>query len=646
MLFLMFIICQWGSDDNMEAKTLYAEPFRFLETRAESTHAYDVLKYELDAVVPMTGRSLQAVNKIHCQSRENGLSTAVLHSYTLSIDSVEVDDMTATFSVGGESLVVNLPQTYDIGDTFCIEVGYHGSWTVTYSQTGFVYYPKNYNSNTLHALAYMLGEPWDARRWMPCYDEPYDKADNGCIMKVTVPDTFVVCANGELTGVVTNPGGTKTFTWQEDYPIATYLMHFGVSRYAQWSDWYYSNAGDTVEIRHFMWPEDSAFSHTSFQYLPDAMYLFDSLYGPYPFDRYGQDVVYPYAWGGMEHQEMTTIHRSWLLNQSERGMAHELAHMWWGDMVTCVDFRDIWLNEGFATYSDANYIWYRFGHTDFINLMQTRAQTYFQEDASWRHPLYDPPVSELFNYGYTYCKASWVMHMLRYLDEEDYYPAIAVYRDSFDYGMASTEDLNAVFSAAYGTDLTWFFDEWVYGQGYPQYRVYWQCVPAGSDYQTTIVIHQAQSNAPIFHMPLEIMFDYSGPGDTLVRVDVLGSPQVFAITLADSVTSITVDPNVWLLKTAQVFVGVEDYAQDIPSSTLSFGANPALYPIVHLALPYQSSVELAVYDIAGRRVMQRTEGVLSAGTHSIGIGRLEPGVYFCVLRTEQEELTGKLVMID
>ncbi|MBE0432817.1 T9SS type A sorting domain-containing protein [candidate division WOR-3 bacterium] len=645
MLFLMCIICQWGSED-LEAKTFYPEPSRYYEARAESIHAYDVLKYELDVFVPMTGRSMQGVNRITCRSQENGLNTLVLHSYTLTIDSVKVDGVTATFSAAGESLVVNSPQTYNSGDSFDIEVAYHGSWTVTSSQTGFVFYPKNYNSSTLHGLAYTLGEPWDARRWMPCYDEPYDKADYGCVIKVTVPDTFVVCANGELTSIVNNPNNTKTYTWQEDYPITTYLMHFGVSKYAQWSDWYYGNSGDTVEIRHFMWPEDSAFSHTSFQYMPAAMYLFDSLYGSYPFSRYGQNVVYPYAWGGMEHQEQTTIHRTWLLNQSERGMAHELAHMWWGDMVTCIDFRDIWLNEGFATYSDANYIWYRFGHTDFINLMQSRAQTYYQADQAWRHPLYDPPVSELFNYGYTYCKASWVMHMLRYLDEDSYYPAIAVYRDQFEYGNASTEDLKAVFSTAYGTDLTWFFDEWVYGQGYPQYRVYWQCEPAGSDYQTTIVIHQAQTNAPIFHMPVEIMLDFPGPGDTLVSVDIAGSPQAFSITLPDSVTSIAVDPNVWLLKACQIFVGVEDFAQDLPYSDFSFVANPARNPSIRLALTYRSEIDLAVFDVAGRCVMQQAVGVLVPGVHAIDVGRLAAGVYFCVLKTEQEEITRKLVVVN
>jgi aminopeptidase N len=645
MIFVLLFFAQWGSNDNIEAKCMHSIPHQ-MHARAESTHAFNVLKYDLDVVVPMTERSIQGTNKISCRSREDGLNTLVLHSYTLTIDSVKVDGVTATFACAGESLVINSPQTYNSGDSFDIDIGYHGSWSVGSYQTGFCYYPKNYNGNTLHSLAYTLGEPWDARRWMPCYDEPYDKADYGCVITVTAPDTFVVCANGELMGVVNNPNNTDTYTWQENYPVTTYLMHFGVSRYSEWSDWFYSNAGDTVEIKHFMWPEDSATSVWSFQYLPDAMYLFDSLYGAYPFDRYGQDVVYPYAWGGMEHQELSTIHRTWLLNQSDRGMAHELAHMWWGDMVTLVDFRDIWLNEGCATYSDANYIWYHEGYSSFLNLMQTRALYYFQSDQQWRHPLYDPPLSELFDYGYTYCKACWVMHMLRYLDQDQFFPAMQAYRDSFEYGNASTDDMNAVFSAMYGCDLTWFFDEWVYGQGHPDYRVFWESVPAGNDFQTTICIHQLQTNAPpVFHMPVEILLFTTGP-DTTIQVPITTAPQQVVVTLPDSVTAIGFDPDAWILKNCQVFVGIDEFGQTSLTNELSFASNPARIPLVRFSLNHQSGVTILLYDVSGRLVREIPAGEKSPGNYNIDIGPVNAGIYFCKLKTDQEEVVEKLVVID
>jgi aminopeptidase N len=239
--------------DNLEAKYFQPRPDCHFQ-RAESTHAFNVLKYELDLNVPMTERSIQGINNIFCRSREDGLNTAILHSHTLTIDSILVDGTAATYATSGESLIINLPYTYNTDDSFSIHIGYHGSWSVTSYQAGFVYYPKNYNSNTLHSIAYTLGEPWDARTWMPCYDEPYDKADYGCVIAVTVPDTFIVCANGELINVTNNPDTTITCVWEESYPIATYLMHFGASRFSVWSDWFVPASGDSVEIRHFVWP--------------------------------------------------------------------------------------------------------------------------------------------------------------------------------------------------------------------------------------------------------------------------------------------------------------------------------------------------------------------------------------------------------
>lgn len=559
MFVLLFVLTQFDTQ-HVEAKCCYAAQQYQRYERAESLHSFNVLTYELALTLPMTNRSLSGINNIACKSRIDGLNALTLHSYTLTIDSVKVDGVSATFGASDDTLHIDLPQTYNTDDSFNISVAYHGSWSVTGSQLGFLYYPKNYNVNTLHAIAYTMSEPWDARRWMPCYDEPYDKADYGSVISVTVPDTFMVCANGELINETSNPDMTKTFTYQENYPITTYLMHFAVSRWTDWSDWHYEASGDSIELTYFVWPEDSAMADTAFQCIPIAMALYDSMYGSYPFDRYGQDAVYPFAWGGMEHQELTTIHRFWIHGNEEGGMAHELAHMWWGDMVTCVDFRDIWLNEGFATYSDGNYRWHRWGYDAFLNIMTSRRTSYFSADNYSRRPLYNPPTNDIFNYGYTYCKASWVVHMLRYLDVFDtgndttFFNAVAAYRDSFAYGTASTDDLNVVCSAVYGTNLTWFFDEWVYGQGHPQYRIYWVCNPSVSNYVTKIEISQIQTNAPpVFHIPVQILLHRQST-DTLITIEVDAAYEYVEIEVLDSVTSIDFDPNLWLIEKHRIFL--------------------------------------------------------------------------------------------
>lgn len=645
MLLILLLCAPWG-EDNLEAKFYEHVPMIHYE-RAESLHEFNVLFYELDVTLPMTERSISGTNLITCRSRVDNLTTAIIHARTLTIDSILVDGTSTTHTTNGDSLLIALPSPYNTNDTFDILIGYHGSWSVTYYQSGFVYYPRNYNVNTLHALAYTLGEPWDARAWMPCYDDPFDKADDGCIIHVTVPDSYTVCASGVMNGV-DYAQNRATFTWTEHYPIATYLMHFGASIFTPWSNWYYSPSGDTIEIIHYVWPEDSAQSVSSLGDVLVSMALLDSMYGSYPFDRYGHDIVYPYAWGGMEHQENTTLHRNAVggSHSWKRIIAHELAHMWWGDMVTCIDFRDIWLNEGCATYSDANYDWHTMGWSYFLSTMASRAQDYFIEDASWRRPLYDPPTNDIFNWGYTYCKACWVMHMLRFLNPDHFFDGMHAYRDSFEYGCASTDDMNAVFSAVYGMDLTWFFDEWVYDQGYPEYEVYWNCIPSGGNYLFRTNTYQIQTNAPpVFHMPIQIRLNSTG-GDTLVHISVSSSPQYAEFLVQDSVTSIDFDPDHYILCKYETFYGIEELVQDEPRyNDLFVNTNPSRQPVITYVVNQTGPVQISLYDISGRIQQTLYNGVRSPGMYTIAVQDLSAGVYFCRLITPVNEKVEKLIKI-
>ena len=226
------------------------------------------------------------------------------------------------------------------------------------------------------------------------------------------------------------------------------------------------------------------------------------------------------------------------------------------------------------------------------------------------------------------------------------FTAMAAYRDSFEYGNASTDDMNAVFSTVYGTDLTWFFDEWVYGQGYPEYNIFWESVPAGNDYETTICIHQIQTNAPpVFHMPVEIRF-YTTGIDTLVRIPITTAPQQYVITLADSVTSIDFDPDQWLLMHSQIFVGIDELNGGVLVNDISMVSNPARHPKITLIINHRSDVEIQVYDINGRLVKQIDAGNRRPGLHQVDIGQMNAGVYFCRMETEQAEVVKKLVVVN
>ncbi len=658
MILILVLLSQWFGPENAETKYLCPRPSPPVIFK-DSLHSFDVRKYEVDVTVPMTGRSLSGVNRIYCASRVNNLTFATLMSATLTIDSVKVNGTNATWAAGGESLHINLPQVYNSGDSFMLYIRYHGSWTVTSTQYGYCFYPRNYNASTRHANGYTMSECWDARRWMPCYDEPSDKAQLGSVIKVTAPDSFTVCANGDLMAVVTNPGNTRTFTWQENYPIPTYLMHFGVSRFAVWSQWYHHTASDSIETRHFIWPEDSAQSRTAFSHMPNAMYLFDSLYGRYPYHRYGQDAVYPFAYGGMEHIEMTTIHRNWITNNSENGMAHELSHQWGGDKVTCVDFRDVWLNEGFATYSDANYNWYRFGADSFVGTMRNRANSYFSADASSRRPLYAPPSGQEFNWGYSYCKASWVYHMLRYLDQNIYFSTVRAYLDSFAYGTASTEDIKRVFGQAYGTDLTWFFNEWVYGQGHPEYNVWWSSAASGPSYLVKINMFQVQTNAPpVFHMPVQVRLNWTG-GDTTVTIAVAAANEYREFTVSHNVTSITFDPGYWILCRVNTYIGTDEIPGPQTITDLSVSPNPFRRAtrisagIRNESATLHGGLGISIYDISGRVVKSfilpatcsSLPTIVWNGTDQTGQS-VPAGIYFLQAQTLTDRKVVKIIKTD
>jgi aminopeptidase N len=280
-------------------------------------------------------------------------------------------------------------------------------------------------------------------------------------------------------------------------------------------------------VDNYVWPEDSADAVNSFQNTVDMMDFFSdsARYGRYPFEKYGHVEAYPFPWGGMENQTMTMVHQSWVVYGSDNGIAHELSHMWWGDMVTCLDWRNIWLNEGFATYSDEQYTYHQRGRAAFLTQIQGRAQDYFDEEALDAHPIYDPPYPDhLFDWGHSYCKGAWVQHMLRYVEGDTvwaqpgvFFRALRAYGDSFRYKNANTEDYKRIHEQVTGLELDWFFDEWVYDDWYPTYSLGWQGRQTVDGWE--VVLDVAQNNhsgAPaVFHMPVEVRVNWSGGNQTL-----------------------------------------------------------------------------------------------------------------------------------
>ncbi|MDO9026528.1 MAG: M1 family aminopeptidase [bacterium] len=489
----------------------------FYRAKYDSSHEYDVKRYSLDIQLPMYNDSLygrQTISEVQNASTDS----IVLNSVRLDIDSVKLNGSFTGFATTPDTLFLAVDAApVSPGQNFVLDIFYRGgdfNKNGGYAK-GYYWFPQDHDGSTAHTNSYTMSEPWDARNWMPCFDEPWDKADSGCNIRVTAADSFTVAANGLLLDTVRS-GDRLTWNWNEDSPIATYLMCFDVSRYAFWWDYAYLADGDTVPLAYFVWPGDSGQAAWVFSDVPSMVESYSRLFCKYPFSKYGMAAVYPCGFGGMEHQTMTTVHRSWVEHNVQEGIAHELAHMWFGDLVTCGTWKDMWLNEGFASYSEALY------YEDDIGYPSGEYMEWYFSDALWGaaldYPIYDPPNELLFDWTMVYCKGAWVVQGLRgVMGDSSFFALLRTYCDSFAYGSVSTEDLKGTAEGIYGSSLGWFFDEWVHRAGHPIYSTVIYYKTRGDSNSAKVKINQTSTTGDIYKMPVTLSCSTQyGVKDTMV----------------------------------------------------------------------------------------------------------------------------------
>jgi hypothetical protein len=298
----------------------------------------------------MTSGAAQAHERILFTSRLPQLGGIALMMDSLVCDSVKRDTTPLSFQCPTDSLVITLDAPLADGESLALDIFYHRRAGIP--NRGFFYYAY---SGSRHTLAFSCAAPYDARFWFPCYDEPFDKAEQGCAINVTVPDSLSVCSNGMLDSTVADTvSHTATYFWTHRFPIATYLMVFAVSKWVKYVQEGYSNQPDSIAVWSYCGPGDTTWVHANLRNVPDMFQFFadTARFGRYPFERYGHVYCTGFQYGGMENQTLTML----ALGQvDDATISHEMSHMWWGDMVTCVDYRNIWLNEGFANYWEAQY---------------------------------------------------------------------------------------------------------------------------------------------------------------------------------------------------------------------------------------------------------------------------------------------------
>jgi len=514
---------------------------------AENTQTnYDVLFYDVNLRVDDTTQNLFGVVKIVAAAAiDNVGQVQVDFHQAMTVDSIKTSSTGLVYSRADDVVTVTLDPARNVGEQFEMIFYYHGHPT----EGGFQGFSFDYH-NSIPMIS-SLSEPYFARSWWPCKDRMDDKPDSMNIA-VTSDTAFYVASNGTLDSVVQFGANAHTFYWSVRYPIATYLFSVAITRYTVWTDeWVYNAGQDTMPLVHAVYPENYSYSLTKYNITPYALTVLSGKYGQYPFvnEKYGHA---NFQWGGaMEHQTMTSTNGG-SFGFSEPVVVHEMAHQWFGDMITCYSWGHVWLNEGWASYAEADYYLAKDGWAAYHNYMDGMAYagggTIYIEDAD------TTDVWSIFNGGLSYDKAAWVLHMLRgVLGDQLFYQGVAAYYNSqFKFGAATTEDFRDVFEAATGRDLHWFFEDWIYGEYRPNYNYrYVQEVSDSGGYDLYLLVDQTQTTNPqVFRMPVDFFFDFATLPDDTVKLWCNKRQVLFHFNLPDAVNDIQCDPAGWVLKYA------------------------------------------------------------------------------------------------
>ncbi len=495
----------------------------------------DVIHYELDLALDLGRRVMSGTAVVDVAAAADGLSVVeldvdlglrVLAVMQLADEAYPSDSpRSLAFEHADDVLSVALPQPLAAGERVRLMIPYGGH--ANRFGDGI-----NWSSHSGGSPAiFTFAEPFGARVWFPSNDRPDDKATVN--LTVTAPATLTVAANGLEVERMDNGDGTATTRWESQYQVATYLVVMNLSDYA-YREWTYDAMdGGTMPVVAYMYPEIADAGEIDLAITPEMIAVLASRFDEYPFveEKYGN--LTANFGGGMEHQTLTTIGNFFGDPWMEWLNVHELGHQWWGDWVTCDDWRELWLNESFATY--AEFVWAEEYHGDDF-LIQ------YAEDADWAQffngALYDNPVA----FSRTvYDKGALVLRMLRLVMGDDaFFEGMRSYRNAYAENSATTEELLAVMEDAAGEDLRWFFDQWVYGKNRPRIQYDWEVVTGPA---VRLTITQEHSNAPYFRTPMDVkVFTNSGFDTHRVMIEA-EAEQTVEIPVSDTPTAVTMDPD-------------------------------------------------------------------------------------------------------
>lgn len=634
ILFLLFIFSffQAFSQEDLAMERLYLSE----RTAAKSvmdfqanpnTGNYDVTHYQLEFAIDPAVAYIEGIVSTTFTAKEPMNSIVFDFDDTMIVNGVTLNGYSLTFTQNAnDELVIQFLSTIFTNQSATVVIDYEGNPV----SSGFGSFEQSTHNGA--PIIWTLSEPYGAKAWWPCKQDLIDKADSIDVI-ISTPLTYTSVSNGLVINE-TVLGGIKTTHWEHNHPIPAYLIAIAVSNYTK----YTHMAGSTATpfpIDNYVYPENLVTIQAQTPVTVDIMDFYETTFEPYPFndEKYGHC---QFGWGGgMEH---TTI--SFMGGFSRELIAHELAHQWFGDKITCGSWQDIWLNEGFASYLAGMTIQHLDGQTDFNNWKEGEVGYITSEpDGSVYIPAVDTlSTGRVFSGRLTYSKGAMVVHMLRKkLGETTFFQAVQNYLADPDlaFGFAKTPDLKAHLEVASSLNLDEFFQDWVYGEGFPSYQISWH---QENNNDVVLTFHQTQSDpsVPFFEAPVNILF-LGASGESMTAVfDNTTNGEVFAENIPFPVVSIEIDPYFDLISNNN------SASLDVPEFDLStailFYPNPVGEKL-YVKTPH--GVEIRGYNLYN--LLGETVQTSSEFNGFISTGNLAHGMYFISAETSAGTVTRKII---
>jgi aminopeptidase N len=581
------------------------------------TQNYDLKYYRFDWYIDPSVWYIKGTVTTYFQIiGKNQSSIGFDFTSNLVVDSIMWRGQKINFKQSGSyQLDVNFPSPLPENALDSISITYHGEPPTS----GFGSFIQDQHAGV--PVLWTLSEPFGAQDWWPCKNGLEDKIDSIDVY-VTTPQQYRAASNGVLAQEYSAEEGLKTYHWKHRHAIAPYLVAIAVTNYEVYTDDVRLSDGKIMPMLNYVYPESINRAKIGTANNVKALQFFDSLFVSYPFkdEKYGHA---QFNWGGgMEHQTM-----SFVVNFDWGLLAHELAHQWFGDFVTCKSWQDIWLNEGFATYLDGlSRERYPQFQNDWYNWkLGTLRSIISQPGGSVK--VADPSnVNSIFNSRLSYNKGSFLVHMLRWkLGDDIFFKGIRKYLNTHQYSTVTTNDLKVALEEVSGQDLTSYFKNWYEGQGYPIYDIKW----TNKNGKLIIRINQTTSHTSVKFFDMPLPFDVVGNGQTKkIRVENTENGQTFEIPIDFDIDYISFDPDIWLISTSKV-----TYDDGLVSATNDLTSNTILKPnpVQDILTIISENGEWKTYNIIstdGRTILSgdctNTETVIS-------VAHIGSGPYFIQL---------------